>query len=84
MERIETFEQFMNESSKDVTKMPIIGKVTAKELSFGSTTFPEEEYDIVDTIEENGKTIYITNKWYKQGRVPLVIHEDLVKKFERY
>ena len=64
----------------DVTRMPIIGKLLCKEFQWGEHKFPPVEYDIVEVKkdEDNGRTYYITSKWYKEGRTPLVIDQDLV------
>ena len=65
-------------SGGDVARMPIIGRVTTKPIGpFESTT-----YDIVEIVEdEKGNKYYICNFWYK-NRIPQIIHEDLVEKFE--
>jgi len=77
------FEEFMileslYYSGSDVTTMPVIGKVYTKAIG----PFEEAEYDIVEIIkDEKGKNYYICNFWYK-SRVPQIIHQDLVEKYE--
>ena len=76
----------LNYSGKDVTKIPIIGQVICSEMkySFGGKEHisPSVTYNVVEIInDENGKKYYITDKWYKENRVPLIIHEDLVEKY---
>lgn len=78
------FEEFslyesLSYSGGDVARMPIIGRVTTKAIGpYESTT-----YDIVEIIEdEKSAKYYICNFWYK-NRIPQIIHEDLVEKFEK-
>jgi hypothetical protein len=76
-------------SGKDVTKMPVIGKLTCTSMTWrdshgNDTVYPPETYDIVETIEDGGVTYYVTSKWYKEGRVPLIIHPDLVDQYIPY
>ncbi len=75
----------------DVTKMPIIGKVTTKPLTynvtFGDKTqayeMPAETYSVVHIFEDDGQKTYVTNIWHKEyKRVPLLIIEKLVDKYE--
>ena len=75
----------------DVTKMPIIGKVTTKPLTynvtFGDKTqayeMPAETYSVVHIFEEMGQKTYVTNIWHKEyKRVPLLIIEKIVDKYE--
>jgi hypothetical protein len=66
-------------SGDDVTKMPIIGKVTTKPIG----SFPSAEYDVVEIIKDNGQDVYVCNIWYKEWkRIPQLIHSELVEKFE--
>ena len=66
-------------SGRNVTKLPVIGKLTTKPLSFGNSSFPSSTYEIVE-ISDDGE-IYITNQWYKSG-VPQIIHKNLVQSYE--
>lgn len=66
-------------SGGDVTKMPIIGRVTTKPIG----EFPSAEYDIVEIIKDNGQDVYVCNIWYKEWkRIPQLIHSELVEKFD--
>jgi hypothetical protein len=66
-------------SGGDVTKMPIIGKIKTKPIAhFDGTT-----YDVVEIVEDGGKKYYICNFWYKDGRVPQIVHEDMVEEFSK-
>ena len=77
---------------KDITKMPIIGTVTTKEIKYIVTDdkgkksdylLPKETYSVVEIEEKNDKKFYITNIWHKEyKKVPLVIAEDIVEKYE--
>ena len=75
----------------DVTKMPIIGKVTTKPLTynvtFGDKTqayeMPAETYSVVHIFEDDGQKTYVTNVWHKEyKRVPLLIIEKLVDNYQ--
>lgn len=75
----------------DVTKMPIIGRVTTKPLTynvtFGDRTetydMPAETYSVVHIFEDDGQKTYVTNVWHKEyKRVPLLIVENLVANYE--
>jgi len=72
----------------DVTKAKIIGTVHTRPVgyTFGgiNRTLPATSYPVVDIISApNNKVSYVTNRWYKEyKRVPLIIHEDLVDKYE--
>ncbi len=64
--------------------MPVIGQVTTRELVFTDDkdekiTIPSTTYDVVSTFEQNGHRFYVTNKWHKEGRVPLLIVDDIVE-----
>ena len=82
-ENLLSFEEFslyesLTYSGGDVARMPIIGRVTTKPIG----PFKSETYDIVEIVEdEKGNKYYICNFWHKR-RVPQIIHEDLVEKFE--
>lgn len=66
-------------SGDDVTKMPIIGKVTTKPIG----PFPSAEYDVVEIIKDNGQDVYVCNIWYKEWKkIPQLIHSELVEKYE--
>ena len=74
----------------DVTKMPIIGRVTTKPLTynvtFGDKTetydMPAETYSVVHIFEDDGQKTYVTNVWHKEHkRVPLLIAEKIVDKY---
>ncbi len=66
-------------SGDDVTKMPIIGRVTTKPIG----SFPSAEYDVVEIIKDNGQDVYVCNIWYKEWkRIPQLIHSELVERFD--
>lgn len=65
-------------SGGDVTKMPIIGKIITNPVG----SFESAEYNVVEIIKDNNdRDIYVINQWYKEGRVPNLIHSLLVKEF---
>lgn len=64
--------------NRDVTKMPVIGKLITKSVCFDGYVMPSDKYDIVAVVEND--TIYVTSKYYKPG-VPLLIHKDLVETY---
>lgn len=70
-------------SGGKVDKMAIIGSIITKPLDLnteiGKITLPSVGYQVVEIVKSNGKTIYITNQWYKENRVPLIIIEDIVE-----
>jgi hypothetical protein len=76
----------------DITKMPIIGKVTTKVLTYFISypdgrkepyDMPAETYSVVDVYEHNGHKFYVTNIWHKEHkRSPLTIVDDIVEKYE--
>lgn len=75
----------------DVTKMPIIGRVTTKPLTynvnFGDRTevfdMPSETYSVVHIFQDDGQKTYVTNIWHKEyKRAPLLITENLVDYYE--
>jgi hypothetical protein len=80
MKHLKIFEA-LEYSGGDVTKMPIIGTVTTKEFTWGKMTIPSGKDDVVEIIESNGQKIYVINRWNK-GRIPQVIHSDMVEKYE--
>lgn len=59
----------------------LIGKVKTKAMDLGPWKMPAEEIPVVEIVEAKDKKYYISNRWYK-SRIPLVIHEDLVEKYE--
>ena len=65
-------------SGGNVTKMPVIGQIKTKPIAqFEGTT-----YDVVEVVEdERGNKYYVCNFWYKEGRVPQIVHEDMVEEF---
>lgn len=67
-------------SGGDVKKMPIIGQIKTKPIAgFEGTT-----YDVVEVVEdERGNKYYICNFWYKEGRVPQIVHQDMVEEFNK-
>jgi hypothetical protein len=84
MKYIKPYNEELSYSGGDVTKMPIIGTITTKPLTytFGNEEhiIPSETYSIVEVITDNDKEIYVTNQWYKEyKRIPLLIHGDLVE-----
>lgn len=78
------FEEFslyesLTYSGGDVTKMPVIGKIFTKPIG----PFESTDYEIVEIVEdERGVKYYICNFWYK-NRIPQIVHEDMVEKFEK-
>jgi len=70
-------------SGGKVDKMAIIGSIITKPLDLnteiGKITLPSVGYQVVEIVKSNGKTIYITNQWHKENRVPLIIIEDIVE-----
>ena len=79
---------------RDITKMPIIGTLTTKEVEYTVTshlkdsnnvskhTLPKETYSIVEIQEHNGHTYYITNQWYKEYKgEPQIIVDELVEEY---
>jgi hypothetical protein len=71
-------------SGRDVKKAPIIGKIITKEWELqGGFKFSREEYNVVEIIEEDGKSpIYVTNTWYKDyKRIPQLIPAIFVEEF---
>lgn len=76
------FKIFESVNRKDVTKMPIIGIAIAAGILINGVKSPDVEYDIVAIIDGNkNDKIYVTNQWHKEGRVPLMLHQDLVKSY---
>lgn len=75
--------------SKDVTKMPLIGRVKTIPIELNSSNGTKIVlkglvYQVVEIIfDAKKKEIFITNKWYKPG-VPQVIHSDLVEYYKEY
>lgn len=75
--------KWMNESleysGRDVTKLPVIGKVITNPIG----TYGEGEENVVEIIKgNNNEDIYVTDKWYKEyKRIPLIIHSKLVKEY---
>ena len=67
-------------SGKDPTKSKPIGRLITKSLKYGEHTFPRKKYEVVEIHGD----IYIVNKWYKQGRVPQIIHKELVEEYIPY
>jgi len=70
----------------DVTKADIIGKVTTKAMSWRTNDnepyeMPAATYSVVSIFDKNGHKFYVTNIWHKEGRVPLVIVDDIVDKY---
>jgi hypothetical protein len=86
MKQFLDFEEFsisenLRYSGKDVSKMPIIGKVVTKPMTRSMGNFPPTEYDIVEIIKgRDDKDIYVANFWYKPG-IPQLIHSELVDKW---
>jgi bifunctional non-homologous end joining protein LigD len=77
----------------DIKNMPVIGKVTTKELKYTLTDFPSgglsehtmpaKSYSVVHIFEDDGQKTYVTNEWYKEyKKVPLFIIESLVDEYE--
>jgi hypothetical protein len=86
MKYLKRFNESLSYSGGDVTKMPIIGTITTKPLTFTSNeeehVIPAETYSIVETIkDQNGNVdVYVTNQWYKEyKKIPLLIHKNLVE-----
>ena len=81
MKHLKTFESTfrpLSYSGGDVTKMPIIGKIITKPVG----PFESGEYNVVEIIKDNvGRDIYVVNQWYKEGRVPNIIHSEMVEEF---
>ena len=81
MKYLKTFESAfrpLSYSGGDVTKMPIIGKIITKPVG----PFESGEYNVVEIIKDNqDKDIYVVNQWYKEGRVPNIIHSEMVEEF---
>lgn len=61
-------------SGKDVTKMPIIGKIRTKAMG----SYPSVTLNVVEIT--NDGNVYIIDKWYKQG-IPQIVSKDLVEKY---
>lgn len=82
MKHLKIFETGPVYSGGDVTKMPVIGTVTTVEMDFDGLKIPSETDEVVEIIEApNGKKCYVINRWNKP-RVPQLIHEDMVEKYE--
>lgn len=66
-------------SGRDITKLPIIGKV----ITYPIGPYGEGEENVVEIIKgKNDENIYVTDKWYKEyKRIPLIIHSKLVKEY---
>lgn len=66
-------------SGKDVTELPIIGRV----ITYPIGPYGEGEENVVEIIKgNNNEDIYVTDKWYKEyKRIPLIIHSKLVKEY---
>ena len=81
MKHLKTFESTfkpLSYSGGDVTKMPIIGKIITKPVG----PFESGEYNVVEIIKDNvDRDIYVVNQWYKEGRVPNIIHSEMVEEF---
>lgn len=82
MKYLNTFEKVaesLSYSGGDVTKMPIIGKVTAKAIG----PFGPSEYNVVEVIKDGqGKDVYVCDFWYKEyKRIPQIIHSDFSDEF---
>lgn len=75
MKHLKKFEA-LTYSGKDVTKMPVIGKVITKPFM----DFDSAEYNVVEIIQDKDKDVYIADSWYKPG-VPQLIHSDLVQEY---
>jgi hypothetical protein len=82
MKHLKPFNEGLTYSGGDVTKMPVIGTITTRELKmWDDHVIPEGKDDVVEIIEDKGMKIYVVNRWYK-GRIPQLVHEDMVKKYE--
>lgn len=68
-------------SGGDVTKMPVIGKITTAPFKWGEHVIPGDTDDVVEVLETEKGKIYVINKWNKPG-VPQLVHEDMVEKYE--
>jgi hypothetical protein len=81
MKYLKTFESTfrpLSYSGGDVTKMPIIGKIITKSVG----PFESGEYNVVEIIKDDvDRDIYVVNQWYKEGRVPNIIHSEMVEEF---
>ena len=81
MKHLKTFESIfrpLSYSGDDVTKMPIIGKIITKPIG----PFESGEYNVVEIIKDDvDRDIYVVNQWYKEGRVPNIIHSEMVEEF---
>ena len=81
MKYLKTFESTfrpLSYSGGDVTKMPIIGKIITKPVG----PFESGEYNVVEIIKDDvDRDIYVVNQWYKEGRVPNIIHSEMVEEF---
>jgi hypothetical protein len=75
-------------SGGNVTKMPIIGKVTTiplklKDADGNEKEIPSLEYSVVEIVETERGKVYVANFWYKEHkRIPQIIHESIVEKFK--
>ena len=77
MKYLKTFEA-LTYSGKDVTRMPIIGRILTKKME----PFEECIYNVVEIIKDPKiGDVYVCNFWYKP-RVPQIIHSSMVEKFE--
>lgn len=80
----ESLDNTIEWSGVDVTKAPVIGKITTVELAgtMGGKyfSFPSEEIDVVEILNHRGSKTYVTNRWYKPG-VPQLVHQDHVKEY---
>lgn len=81
MKHLKTFESTfrpLSYSGGDVTKMPIIGKIITKPVG----PFESGEYNVVEIIKDDfDRDIYVVNQWYKEERVPNIIHSEMVEEF---
>jgi hypothetical protein len=84
LNHLSPYSEFLNEndlsySGGDVTKMPIIGRVTTNPIG----PFDEATYDVVEIIrDQKGNPVYVCNFWYKDyKRIPQLIHSALVKSY---
>jgi hypothetical protein len=81
MKYLKTFESTfkpLSYSGGDVTKMSIIGKIITKPVG----PFESGEYNVVEIIKDDvDRDIYVVNQWYKEGRVPNIIHSEMVEEF---
>ena len=82
MKHIKLFEaDGIRYSGKDVTKMPILGTIKTKEIKWGRHTIASTTMDVVEVIENDGKRIYVIDKWYKPG-IPQIVSDDMVETYE--